>query len=402
MKKIVLILLLVTVVSQGQWVQLGSISTSRLNAVKFLNDSTGVAGGVNGIWKTFNGGVNWVQTLSANTTINSVCFIDVFTGFAVGNPGRVYKTTDGGSNWTEYILSSGFGGVQSVSFFNINTGVSAGFQAINRTSNSGADWYRQDSIYFQEQLAISVLSNGYGWIAGGAPTEMIKNTINYGVSWTYQNPGFSGGLNGVYALNSNTVFVCGHFGVIRRTTNGGTNWVKLDSLTSRSLKAVYFPDVNTGTVVGDFGTILHTINSGNNWSIQTSSTTNALYGISFINSNTGWAVGNNGTVIKTINGGVTFINPISTEIPNQFSLFQNYPNPFNPATKIKFALPKSSYAKLIVYDALGREVETIVNEQLKPGNYETEWDAAKYPSGVYFYKLITEEFTQTKKMLLIK
>jgi hypothetical protein len=105
------------------------------------------------------------------------------------------------------------------------------------------------------------------------------------------------------------------------------------------------------------------------------------------------------------------INPISSEIPKQFNLYQNYPNPFNPTTKIKFDLPKSNLTlseakglsvKLTVYDILGREAATLVNEQLKPGSYEVEWNASNDPSGVYFYKLISGSFSQTKKLVLIK
>ena len=93
---------------------------------------------------------------------------------------------------------------------------------------------------------------------------------------------------------------------------------------------------------------------------------------------------------------------ISSEIPNEFSLGQNYPNPFNPATKIKFALHNKSFANLVIYDGLGREVETIVNEQLNAGSYKADWNASNFPSGVYFYKLTTGDFSKTNKMLLIK
>ena len=109
---------------------------------------------------------------------------------------------------------------------------------------------------------------------------------------------------------------------------------------------------------------------------------------------------------------LTGINKISNIIPEQFSLSQNYPNPFNPTTKIRFSLPNPSEGgaqnvRLIVYDALGREVQTLVNEQLSPGTYEVDFpaptgDGSNLPSGVYYYKLITEEYSQTKKMILIK
>lgn len=99
---------------------------------------------------------------------------------------------------------------------------------------------------------------------------------------------------------------------------------------------------------------------------------------------------------------VTGTSVISGLIPVKFSLSQNYPNPFNPTTKIKFDVPKPSFTKLIIYDMLGREVTTLVNEELKPGTYETDWDASYYSSGVYFYKIISGDFVETKKMVLMR
>ena len=98
---------------------------------------------------------------------------------------------------------------------------------------------------------------------------------------------------------------------------------------------------------------------------------------------------------------VVGINNIS-EVAENFSLSQNYPNPFNPSTKIKFAVPNSSFVKLAVYDMLGREVSSLVNEQLQPGTYEYEFDAIGLNSGVYFYKISTEGFSEVKKMILLK
>jgi hypothetical protein len=96
------------------------------------------------------------------------------------------------------------------------------------------------------------------------------------------------------------------------------------------------------------------------------------------------------------------INTISQEIPASFELYQNYPNPFNPSTNIKFQIPNAGFVKLIVFDILGREASTLVNEELKAGIYEVNWDASGYPSGVYFYRLITDKFTETRKVMLIK
>ncbi len=102
------------------------------------------------------------------------------------------------------------------------------------------------------------------------------------------------------------------------------------------------------------------------------------------------------------------IQPISNEIPTKFELFQNYPNPFNPSTNIKFNIPllrevsEGRGVLLKIYDAIGREVAVLVNEELKPGTYEIEWNSENYPSGVYFYSLITSGFIETHKMVLLK
>jgi subtilisin-like proprotein convertase family protein len=92
----------------------------------------------------------------------------------------------------------------------------------------------------------------------------------------------------------------------------------------------------------------------------------------------------------------------TVEIPNHYILKQNYPNPFNPETSIKYGLPKGQLVKLVVFDVLGREVVTLVNEFKPPGVYEANFDASNYASGIYFYKLETADFAETKKMILIK
>lgn len=81
---------------------------------------------------------------------------------------------------------------------------------------------------------------------------------------------------------------------------------------------------------------------------------------------------------------------------------QNYPNPFNPATSIKFDISSSGIVNIIVYDITGRKVEDLVSGTYDPGSYEVRWDASQYSSGIYFYSLVTSEFTETKKMVLVK
>ncbi|RPI13604.1 MAG: T9SS C-terminal target domain-containing protein [Ignavibacteriae bacterium] len=107
-------------------------------------------------------------------------------------------------------------------------------------------------------------------------------------------------------------------------------------------------------------------------------------------------------------GYVMSVNNITNEIPREYKLFQNYPNPFNPSTKIKFSVMSNvkrekSNVKLIIYDVLGKEIATLVNEELKPGTYEAEWDASQFASGIYFYSLLTNGVpVETKRMVLLK
>jgi len=94
--------------------------------------------------------------------------------------------------------------------------------------------------------------------------------------------------------------------------------------------------------------------------------------------------------------------PSIDNLPSSFFLSQNYPNPFNPITTIKYNLPNSSKVKLIIYDVLGCMIKYLVDEDQQKGSYEIEFDGSDLPSGIYFYKLHSPEFSQTKKMILMK
>lgn len=89
-------------------------------------------------------------------------------------------------------------------------------------------------------------------------------------------------------------------------------------------------------------------------------------------------------------------------LPERFVLEQNYPNPFNPVTVISYQLPVNSWVTLKVFNVLGQEVATLVNEKREAGRYEVEWNSADAPSGMYIYRLITGEFTAVKKMVLLR
>lgn len=99
---------------------------------------------------------------------------------------------------------------------------------------------------------------------------------------------------------------------------------------------------------------------------------------------------------------ITSVEEIENVIPQSYSLQQNYPNPFNPITTIEFSIPKQSFVLLTIFNSLGMEIEVLVHEQLPPGNYRAQWSRQDAPTGVYFYQLRSQEFTDTKKLLLLR
>jgi type IX secretion system substrate protein len=99
---------------------------------------------------------------------------------------------------------------------------------------------------------------------------------------------------------------------------------------------------------------------------------------------------------------LTGIDPSAIEIPTRYELYQNFPNPFNPVTLIKYDIPKTGLVTITLYDVLGKEIRKLVNENVKPGRYEITWDAKNFASGSYFYKIVSGDFTDIKKMILVK
>ncbi len=193
------------------------------------------------------------------------------------------------------------------------------------------------------------------------------------------------------------------FLLLQLTTLAQGGWFEQTSGTTWWLSSVHFTDNNTGWAVGWNGTILNTTDGGTNWIPQSSGTEFLdLHGVSFTDANNGSAVGEEGTILRTTNGGVTFVEEQIDEIPTNYNLRQNYPNPFNPTTTITYQIPELSFVTLKVYDVLGSEVATLVNKEKQVGSYDVEFNGSGLPSGIYFYRLQAIEFTQVKKMILLK
>jgi hypothetical protein len=196
--------------------------------------------------------------------------------------------------------------------------------------------------------------------------------------------------------------------LLKYTTNAGVNWNTLNY--PSTTEGVGIAGNMNEFIIGVLGrTIYKTTNGGTNWSaefaldagISRQQMTKSRDGVYV------WDARSNGKVGKrTIPIG---IQKLSSEIPSGYNLSQNYPNPFNPATIIRFNVPETGKSKmgngvivLKVYDVIGREVVTLVNEKLNSGTYEATFDASKCTSGVYFYRLTADGFSETRKMVLLK
>jgi len=414
--------LLVTQIALGQWYQQNSGTIKSLLGVSFTDTNTGTAVGDNGtIIRTTDGGASWTSQASGTTnSLLGVSFTNTNTGTVVGDNGTILRTTNGGTSWTiqSSVTTKKLNGV---SFIDENNMIAVGDSGtILRTTNSGITWTSQTSGTTVDLYGISFIDASIGTAVGDLST--ILGTTNGGTTWTSQNPwGSDGCLNGVCYPNLHTVVAVGYrisslcvFCQIFSSTDDGASWTRWggDSVSyCGALFAVSFTDNSIGTAVGGYDyyygpstdVIYRTTDGGSTWADQRTGATHWLRSICLTDANTETAVGDSGTILHTTNGGVSFVEEEKIDkIPSTYILSNNFPNPFNPSTKIKYSIPQSSNVVIKVFDILGNEIETLVNEVKTSGTYELTWNVENLPSGVYFYQLKAGNFVQTKKMILLK
>jgi len=422
MKKIIFILIIIHCllsIANAQWVLQSSGTEQTLNSVYFVDKHTGWTVGDSGtILTTINGGKKWksLKHNSITANLNSVRFINEKTGWCVGDNGVILETKDKGKNWS-YQYSGSSNAINSVFFVSSHIGWCVGnFGLVLKTSNAGTNWLTQ-TCYDDSYNSVYFINQNTGWICGTG--ERILKTTNGGVNWlTIETPEYRQ-WHSIFFINPLTGWVVGRIYAIEKSTDGGESWsdnsysIKKESEKSPPgiYSSVFFINQNTGwyTVASSLRNgIVQTTDCGLSWFTALNTIRTALYSIYFVNPHTGWAVGEYGTIYKsTDNTNSPNTNIKEENILDNYSLSQNYPNPFNPITKIKFEVPLSKgglkgVVSLKVFDITGKEVATLVNEQLQPGEYEVTFDGKNLPSGVYFYKLITNGFIETKKMLMIK
>jgi len=397
-------------------------SKLNINSIYFVNSNTGFASGgidISGssiILGTINGGANWNIQFTGSGYLGHIFFINSSTGFATGansSAGLLYKTTNGGLSWNTLSLSAqSFG---EIYFPNQNTGYltasGGGNYPIYKTTDAGINWSIVSTFtnIYSTSIFFTDANTGYATAYGG----IIKKTTDGAASWFNQVSNTSQALLSVFMLDVNTGYVSGYNGILY-TSNSGTNWNQQLSMSNVYLNDIVFVNSNTGYCVGytngpGNGVVLKTTNSGVNWNTQNSNTCHQLYTVFFTDANSGYMGGYTGTILKTTDGGgiLTSSGSINITLPKEFHLSQNYPNPFNPSTRIRFEVPLikgdlGGFVKLTIYDILGQEIATLVNESLKPGSYEVEFNGSNFPSGIYYYKLTAGNFSETRKMVMIK
>ena len=184
------------------------------------------------------------------------------------------------------------------------------------------------------------------------------------------------------------------------STNNGITWTQT-ALNNRNVQALIANGNNIFAGTNGYGVYM-SLDNGTNWAQRSEGLVDPWTTSFCILNNYIFAGTINNTVFRRPLNELIGIKPISEHEPSSYKLSQNYPNPFNPTTKLKFEIPKSGFVKLSVYDALGKKTETLVNEYLQSGVYEISFNADNYTSGVYFYRIETPEFTESKKMVLIR
>jgi hypothetical protein len=267
------------------------------------------------------------------------------------------------------------------------------------STNNGTSWSAINTG-LTENIIYAILSSGANLFAGSANGGVFLSTNN-GAGWTAFNNGLTNTSIQTLAVSGSNLFTGTYNGGVFLSTNNGTSWSAVNTgLTNTNVFSLVFSGTNlfAGTRLG----IFHSSNNGALWQEVSTGLTNTYINILSV-SGTNLFAGTWGSgVWKRPLQEIVSVNNISNGLPVNYELKQNYPNPFNPSTKVVFALPNNSFTKLIVYDILGRETVTLVNEQLDAGTYETDFDGTNFSAGIYFYTLTTGDFTETKRMVLVK
>lgn len=386
-----------------QWVRTGGPGEKN---VKCLAGSGSflVAGTERSVYRSSTNGETWNRASSGlrDTTICAVAFGDPYL-FAGLFGGGVYRSTDNGDSWIP--KSTGISTGSTIYSFTVNgTSLYAGgvMGDVFRSTDSAENWSLVGSglpVFSYVSALVAVDTNLF---AGTSADGVYRFTSNTG--WMKMSTGLPT-FCAVYALLTvGDHLFAGTYQGIFRSSDRATTW---DSASAGLMDVRVYCLAASGMNIfaGTYseGVFLST-DLGESWSWVGSGLSTYEHVFSLAVFGTNLFVGTNDSVVwrRPLSEMITGVNDLPKPSPTTFSLHQNYPNPFNPVTVVRYSLIVNGYTTLKVYDVLGREVATLVNEVKRPGEHIVRWDASDYPSGVYFCRLQASGASQTRKLLLLR
>jgi hypothetical protein len=252
-------------------------------------------------------------------------------------------------------------------------------------------------------VALAINSRGHIF-AGSATSGVFRSTTN-GQNWQLVINGMTNLQVRAFAINRNDeVFAGTNGGGIYRSLNNGDTWGETPlGLTNRVIISLATDRQGNIFAGSDGAGVFRSTDNGGNWSQLNAGLLNLRVRALAVNADGYVFAGTSGTGVFRSVQPTTSVGESVVESPADFLLEQNYPNPFNPSTNIPFVLPRPSRVTLKIFDHLGKEVVTLVDEKKSAGRHETHLQAAGWPSGVYFYRLQADGFlVETKKLVLLK
>jgi len=425
--------LFTTVAVNAQWVQTNGPYGGNVTCLAFKG--TDLFAGISvGVYLSTNNGASWT---AANTGLPGHTVLSLAMGatgdlFCGTNGGGIYISTNNGTSWTADTAGLTNNGISSIAVNGTNLFAGTNGGGIFLSTNNGTNWTpvnnglsNSNSMYVSS-LVVSPTGTGDTNLFAGTEAGIYLSTNN-GTSWTsvlsgngdtYQLVVSSNGTGGTnlfagFSLDGGTLG-----GGITLSTNNGTSWTSIDlgyTGTGGCLSLAAIPN-DTGVVsiyAGMYpdsanynpgGGVFVSTNNGKSWTAVNSGLPDDEEVRSLAVSGTNLFAGTSGSGVwmRPISEMITGVTGNHDNLPANYSLQQNYPNPFNPSTTIKYSVPKTSLVTIKVYNVLGKEIATLVNEEKSAGNYSVQFTGSKLSSGVYFYRMQADSFVQTKKLLLLK
>jgi photosystem II stability/assembly factor-like uncharacterized protein len=378
--------------------------------MSFPDKQHGFVVGTDGVmFRTTDAGTTWVnQDLGTTMKLTAVSFVTPSVGFIVGELGTILKTTDGGDHWSPLDAKTK-ATFFTVHFFDEDSGFVAGQGgALLYTNDKGANWVSKDAKFDANNIyGLSFPTKKIGYACGNAGN--VSKTTNGGITWQSQNSGFKFSILAISFGNANIGTIVGDGGVIRHTTNGGRNWVEQLAtvpLTSYPLYAVQHVDSTRAYIAGWIGMILYKDEKDPYWTALDNGYADPLNCIHFFNQKEGYVGGWNCTVLKTTNGGGATVGIERPSESRSLLLQQNAPNPIrlstSTTTQIRFEIAQAGHASVKVYNAMGKEVGTIVDEQLAPGRYMRNWTIPALPAGAYYSVLRSGSSAVSRTLTIVR